>query len=99
MQITISWTILIVALSAYLLCRYLFFSYMKWYRGFPDAFDPFVSISESSADLAWREGYHQGKLEGKAKIKLKRLIKKRSKISGQLQGNHFKDIPENDIVT
>lgn len=91
MQTTNSWTVIIVVLSAYFFCIYLFFAYLKWTSSWRDTFDPFVSLTESSADIAWRTGYRQGKRETKAKQKLKRLKKKRVRNSERFQENYFKE--------
>lgn len=90
MQITITWTTVFVLLSVYFTVRYLYFSYLKWTRGCPDAFDPWVSLSESKSDSGWRTGYEHGLREAKANRKLKTLRKKSTRLANQIHANYLK---------
>jgi len=48
MEITITWTKIIVTAATYFIGRYLYFSYMKWVTACDDPFDPTVYYRTSS---------------------------------------------------
>lgn len=91
MQITITWTMLIFSAIAFLLARYIYFSFLKWYEGSPYPWNPFVRLSES--DSEWRIGYERGFREAKAIHKQKKLKKKYESYE-QLHKNYIRDNPE-----
>jgi len=60
MEITITWTKIIVTAATYFTGRYLYFSYMKWVTACDDPFDPTVYYRTSSYTNGWDMGYRHG---------------------------------------
>jgi len=67
MEITITWTKIIVLICLYFAGRYVYFSYMKYVTGCQNPFDPTEYYSTSSYTRGWNMGY----LHGSHKLKIK----------------------------
>ncbi|WP_428330359.1 hypothetical protein [Mucilaginibacter sp.] len=60
MEITITWTKIIVLTISYFSGRYLYFSFLKYYTGCPFPFDPTEFYETSSYEKGWNMGYIHG---------------------------------------
>lgn len=67
MEITITWTKIIVLTAGYFTGRYLYYTYMKWITGCPGHFDPTVHYRTSAYTSGWNMGY----IHGSHKLKIK----------------------------
>jgi hypothetical protein len=67
MEITITWTKIIVVTVIYFAGRYLYFSFLKYYTGSHAPFDPTEFYETSSYSQGWQMGY----LHGSHKLKIK----------------------------
>lgn len=67
MEITITWTKIIVLVAGYLIGRYLYFTYQKWVTGSPCPFDPTEHYQTSSYTRGWNMGF----IHGSHKLKVK----------------------------
>jgi hypothetical protein len=85
MEITITWTKIIVLLSTYFAGRYVYFSYMKWVTGCDDPFDPTVYYKTSSYSHGWNIGYRHGTAKMREKYESSwntlKTLKKRCRIA------------------
>lgn len=60
MEITITWTKIIVLVAAYFTGRYVYYAYMKWGTGCTHPFDPTVHYKTSAYTRGWNMGYIHG---------------------------------------
>ena len=67
MEITITWTKIIVLIAGYFTGRYVYYSYWKWVTGCPDPFDPTEHYQTSAYTRGWNMGY----IHGSHKLKTK----------------------------
>lgn len=58
MEITITWTKIIVLVARSFTGRYLYYSYLKWHTGSPDPFDPTEYCKTSSYTRGLEHGLH-----------------------------------------
>lgn len=67
MEITITWTKIIVLTTGYFTGRYVYYTYLKWVTGCPDPFDPTIHYRTSAYTNGWNMGY----IHGSHKLKIK----------------------------
>lgn len=67
MEITITWTKIIVLALSYFGGRYLYHSYVRWYSGYPEPFDFMESLDTSM----YYRGWQMGKVHGSHLMKAK----------------------------
>jgi hypothetical protein len=67
MEITITWTKIIVLTVGYFTGRYVYFTYLKWVTGCQNPFDP----TEHYRTAAYTRGWNMGYIHGSQKLKVK----------------------------
>jgi hypothetical protein len=67
MEITITWTKIIVVTLTYFSARYIYYSFLKWYSGSYAPFDP-TEFHETSS---YSEGWKMGHLHGSHKLRIR----------------------------
>jgi hypothetical protein len=88
MEITITWTKIIVVVAVYFTGRYFYYSYMKWVTGSLYPFDPTEYYKTSSYTHGWDMGYIHG--SHKMKIRYEKCHRQHTELKEKYRIAHAK---------